>query len=106
MLQRVNRDKTLDQIYLVAQRFLTKRLGHPGWLQIDAVSGNVRNFQADMWDSWGTRMLKVWGNAVVTVSSLAPCRAVSFELELYLSRDGSELEMWPGTPLLPKPSFS
>ena len=65
--------------------------GNVGSVRITGIATNVRNRRKDMWELWGTRMLKVWGDGEVSASSLEPRRQVAFQLEVYLSKDGGNV---------------
>ena len=93
----------MDQVIKEAEHFLRAEFsGIPG-VRLTGIAGNVQqvrisgvvrnavNPHPHLWDHWGRRMLKVWGDAAVSVNSLVPAKPVSFQLEVYVTRDGKQI---------------
>lgn len=70
---------------------LTGISGNGQSVRISGVSRNVQNPHKHLWDKWGRRTLKVWGDAVVFVNSLVSSRPVSSQVEVYATRDGTQI---------------
>ena len=66
------RDITLDRVKQEAERFLRKRFLEVRRLRITHFVQNARNPQRNMWQFWGSRMIRVWAEAEVSPRRLAP----------------------------------
>jgi hypothetical protein len=94
---------SLGQITREANHFLRAEFSDVPGVRVRGIAGNVaklritgvvrdaRNPHVHLWESWGRRMLRAWGYAEVSVNSLVPARPVSFQLEVYVSRDGKQI---------------
>jgi len=86
--QRRNRSVTSDRVLSEAEKFLRGQFKAVREIRITNVAKNARNPQRDMWEMWGTRMMKVWGDAKARTNRQGALTSVPFQLEVYASRDG------------------
>ena len=87
----LNRQVSEDQVRGQADAFLRSKFGKVRVFSITSIQSNVRNPYKDMWETWGTRMVVALGEADLSVSRLSSPRPVSFQLEIYISKDGREI---------------
>ena len=90
-MKNVQTQITYDQIKSEAQRFLRGKFLFVGGINITSLSENLPNPRENMWEVWGPKMLRVWGEANVSTRRKVPYKTISFELEVFISRDGNSL---------------
>ncbi len=100
---RPGRYVSLGQVVKEAEHFLRAEFNDVPGVRLTGISGNVQSVRISgvarnaqnphphLLDEWGRRMLKVWGDAAVSVNSLVPSRPVSFQIEVYVTRDGKQI---------------
>ena len=92
MRKRLDRHLTLDQLKEEAESFLRETYADVRGIGITSIATNVRNPQRDTWGTWGTRMVKVWGNAEVKereldLHELDSLEPENFEIEEVIKTD-------------------
>ena len=97
MRKRLDRNLTLDQLKEEAESFLRETYADVRGIGITSIATNVRNPQKDTWGIWGTRMVKVWGNAEVKereldLDKLDSLEPENFEIEEVINTDREDGE--------------
>ena len=85
------RSITVDDVRDQANSFLKRALRNVRGFRITGIQSNVRNPQKEMWGTWGTRMIKVFGDADLSAYQRSSARSVSFAISIYVSKDGTKV---------------
>ena len=90
---REDRVITLVQIDRLVERFLRRTFKGVRSFRITGVSENVRNLQRHMWELWGTRMVKVYGDAEDSERTWSPPSQCPLNLRCTLAGTAVRLDI-------------
>ncbi len=90
-MRQLNRHVPINRIQKEVERFLRKQASQVQRIRVTHIVKNARNPHEDMWLFWGTRMLKVWGDADVLIDSIEEPVTLAYQVEIYITRDGSKM---------------
>lgn len=84
---RLDRVLAAEQAVHLSKHFLGTRYRHVSKVRITHVVNNAGNPRRELWRTWGTRMIRVWGEGQVSNSKLTPGSKAFFELNVFLRKD-------------------